>query len=171
MLSSIRKAVHGLSSLKLRHVCPGQQQEILQAIRWIHREHVSHLQRLGYSAREAFWLNLACLPFLPWDRGACTEMPLSRVLGVYADLYRSTVEPLASDDEQAFLKLLRQRYMSIRQVIARSDGCGGADGNGSAGGNSSGAVKWDQAGAIVSQTAEEWQKHEGAFPCRLVEDA
>jgi hypothetical protein len=122
MLSSIRKAVRNLSSIRLERTWTAQQKEVLQAIRWIHREHVSQLCRLGYSPREAFWLNLACLPFLPWSRGAAHEMPLNRVLAVYADLYDSTVEPLAMEDEAEFLGLLRDRYVHIREILAGSNG-------------------------------------------------
>jgi len=169
MLSSIHRAVRSLSARRFQKTHIGREQEILQAIRWMHGEHVSDLRRLGYSAKEAFWLNLACLPFLPWDRGASSEMPLSRILGLYADLYRSTVDPLGPDEEQAFLQTLRQRYMSIRQVIARPDGGRATDAVDTHA--DSGSAKWAQAGQIVSETAEQWQGHRTSFPCRLVEDA
>ena len=120
MLSTARGARHSRRSSRLEQVRPDWLRDILQSIRWMHREHVKGLRGLGYSPKEAFWLDFACLPFLPWDRAAGPEMRLSVILRLYADIHRSTVGPVEPADAQAFLDLLKQRYRTIRQRIAES---------------------------------------------------
>jgi hypothetical protein len=139
----------------------------------MHQEHVKDLRGLGYSPKEAFWLDFACLPFLPWDKAAGPELRLSMILGLYADIHRSSVGPLDPVDAQAFLRLLKQRYRTIRQKVAESGGPAPepmrpptpVDAKPLAG-----ASKEALAGMIVLQTASEWGKHRSAFPCRLIED-
>jgi hypothetical protein len=132
---------------------------------------VKDLCELGYSPREAFWLDFACLPFLPWDGANGSEMPLSRILRLYADLYRSTIDSLDPEDESAFVELLRQRYHRMRQVVAAAPepSCRGTTGPTLAG-TDAGPTKWALGGLIVLRTAREWQRHQAGFPCRLMED-
>jgi hypothetical protein len=160
-----------------RRIRPGRRREILESIRWMHRAHVRDLGRLGYSAKEAFWLDFACLPFLPWDPRAGGEMPLSWVLGLYADLYRRAFGSFGSREERPFVELLRQRYHRMRQLVAAASAAapeaatGGVPG-GKDTGPVGGAQDWAslQGGLIVLQTARAWQMHHASFPCRLVED-
>ena len=145
--------------------------EILESIRWMQREHVKDLRRLGYSAREAFWLNFACLPFLPWDGKAAGEMPLSWVLRLYTDIYRRAFGSLGRGDEGAFVELLRQRYHRMKQAVAASNGAASNAGTpGTGPGPDAESEKAALGGLIVLRTARAWQGHHAAFPCRLVED-
>jgi hypothetical protein len=137
----------------------------------MHQEHVKDLRKVGYSPKEAFWLDFACLPFLPWSSSAHRSIGLGTVLDLYTDLYRLTVSQLDPADSQTFIALLRQRYSSVRRMVASSGGLrqDGArvDASGWA---DAGQQKWALAGLIVLWTARQWQEHPSAFPCRLVED-
>ncbi|MEN6423863.1 MAG: hypothetical protein ABFE13_00760 [Phycisphaerales bacterium] len=173
MLSTARGAHRGSRSSRFEEVRPDWLHDILQSIRWMHREHVKDLRGLGYSPKEAFWLDFACLPFLPWDKTAGPEMRLSVILKLYADIHCSTVGPVKSADTQAFLALLKQRYRTIRQRISESVGHAREEvGRQPAvdGGPRTGDTREVMAGLIVMQTAREWGRHRSTFPCRLVED-
>jgi hypothetical protein len=171
MISSVREAWRRLRLTKLPLVPPDGSLEVLQSIRWMHQEHVKDLHQLGYSPKEAFWLDFACVPFLPWSRSARGSIGLSRVLDLYVDLYRRTVGPLEPADSRSFTALLRQRFYSVRQTVvvqgglqhdgARVDASAWADPR---------QQKWALAGLIVLWTARQWQEHPSAFPCRLVDD-
>jgi hypothetical protein len=171
MISTAREILRNLRAGRLERVRPSRLQDVLQSIRWIHREHVKDLLALGYSPKEAFWLNFACLPFLPWDASAGPEMRLSELLKLYADLHHSTVGPLPPADAQAFLDLLKQRYRTIRRNVAESESqvCKqpGVDPTVC---TDNGPPKWALAGLIITRTARAWQQHRSTFPCRLVED-
>jgi hypothetical protein len=173
MISTARGGHRGLRSSRLEEVRPNWLQEVLQSIRWMHQEHVKDLRGLGYSPKEAFWLDFACLPFLPWDKAAGPELRLSTILGLYADIHRSTVGPLEPVDAQAFLALLKQRYGTIRQRVAESGApapeavCRQTPADPK---QSAGDSKEALAGLIVMRTASEWGQHRSTFPCRLVED-
>lgn len=173
MISTAREAYRGLHSSRLEEVRPSWLREVLQSIRWMHREHVKDLRGAGYSPKEAFWLDFACLPFLPWDKAAGPELRLSTILGLYADIHRSTIGPSEPVDAKAFLDLLKQRYRTIRQRVAESGGPAPETARVQSStepkppaGNSKEAL----AGMIVMRTASEWGQHRSAFPCRLVED-
>lgn len=173
MLTTARGACHGLRSSRLEDVRPDWLHDILCNIRWMHEEHVKDLRGLGYSPKEAFWLDFACLPFLPWDKTAGPEMRLSMILRLYADIHSSTVGPVSSAEMQAFLALLKQRYRTIRQRILESAALAREGANCQpvvAGGPRTGDAKEALASVIVMQTAREWGRHRSAFPCRLVED-
>ena len=173
MLSTARGAHRGPRSSRLEEVRPGWLHDILYNIRWMHEEHVKDLRGLGYSPKEAFWLDFACLPFLPWNKTSGPEMRLSMILRLYADLHSSTVGPFEPADTQAFLGLLKQRYRTIRQKILESP-AGSREGTSRqpavVGGPQTGNTKEALAGLIVMQTAREWSRHRSTFPCRLVED-
>ena len=171
MISSVRDAWRRLRATKPPQEEPDCSHEVLTSIRWLHQEHVKDLRTLGYSPKEAFWLDFACLPFLPWSGTAHSGIRLSTVLSVYIDLYQTTIGPLEPADADAFVTLLRQRYHSVRRTIATSDGLR-RDGPRVEGGGwaDSGQQKWALAGLIVLWTARQWQEHPSAFPCRLVED-
>jgi hypothetical protein len=171
VILSVREAWRRLCSPKVAKVEPDWLHEVLKALRWMHQEHVKALCELGYSPREAFWLDFACLPFLPWDGANGSEMPLSRILRLYAELYRSTIDSLDPARESAFVELLRQRYHRMRQVVAAVPEPSSADTNDRASERMDpGPAKWALGGLIVLWTAREWQTHQDGFPCRLVED-
>jgi hypothetical protein len=137
----------------------------------MHQEHVKELCQLGYSPKEAFWLDFACLPFLPWSLSARGTIGLGTVLDLYTDLYGLTVGPLEPSDSRTFSTLLRQRYHSIRRTVAASGGPAHDGARVDASGwTDAGQQKWALAGLIVLWTARQWQEHPSAFPCRLVED-
>jgi hypothetical protein len=171
VILSVREAWRRLRAPYAPQAEPDWLSEVLKSLRWMHQEHVKSLRELGYSPKEAFWLDFACLPFLPWEGAQGSEMPLSRLLWLYADLYRSTADSLDPADEPAFVELLRQRYHRMRQVVAAapeppSDGAldpapAGAPGR---------PTKWALGGLIVLWTARAWQTHPAGFPCRLLED-
>jgi len=173
MLSSARRAHHGPRSSRLEELRPDWLRDILQSIRWMHAEHVKDLRGLGYSPKEAFWLDFACLPFLPWDKGAGREMRLSAILKLYADIHCSTVGCVKPADAQAFLNLLKERYRTIRQKISESSACAREEPARQQAGTTDAQAedtKETLASLIVMQTAQEWGRHRSAFPCRLVED-
>jgi len=171
VILSVREAWRRLRSPKAAHAELGWPHEVLKSIQWMHQEHVKGLRQLGYSDREAFWLDFACLPFLPWDGANGREMPLSRILRLYAEIYRSTIESLDPAQEQAFVGLLRQRYHRMRQVVslAPEPSAGGPAGRPS-GRVDAEPAKWALGGLIVQWTARAWQTHRAGFPCRLLED-
>lgn len=171
VILSVREAWRRLRSPKAPKAEPDWSHEVLKSIRWMHQEHVKALCELGYSPREAFWLDFACLPFLPWDGVNGREMPLSRLLRLYADLYHSTVDSLDPAGEPAFVELLRQRYHRMRQVVAASpEPSSGGTTDRTSEGMDTGPAKWALGGLIVLRTARAWQTHPAGFPCRLVED-
>ena len=171
MIPSVRKAWRRLRSPQAPQAEPDWRHEVLKSLRWMHREHVKGLRELGYSPREAFWLDFACVPFLPWDGAKGREMPLSRILRLYADLYRSTTDSLGPGEEAAFVETLRQRYHRMRQVVnaAPEPPSGGAAGPMPAG-TDTGPAKCALGGLIVMWTARQWQTQQAGFPCRLRED-
>lgn len=173
MISTARGAHRGPYPSRLGQVRPSWLQDILQSIRWMHREHVKDLRGLGYSPKEAFWLDFACLPFLPWNKTSGPELRLSVILDLYAEIHGSTVGSAQPVNAQAFLDLLKSRYRTIRQRVAESgeparEGVSPQIPAGSA--LPTGDSKETLAGLIVMQTAQEWGRHRSAFPCRLVED-
>lgn len=173
MISTARGGRQGLRSSRLEEVRPSCLQEILQSIRWMHQEHVKDLRGVGYSPKEAFWLDFACLPFLPWNKAAGPELRLSMILGLYVDIHRSTVGSSEPVNTQAFLSLLKQRYRTIRQRVAESGGPAAETSRSQTPAESKPPTsdsKEAMAGLIVMQTAREWSGHRTTFPCRLVED-
>ena len=171
VILSVREAWQRLRSPKAPAAEPDWFREILDSLRWMHQEHVRALRELGYSPKEAFWLDFACLPFLPWDGASGGTMPLSRLLWLYVDLYRATIDSLDPADEPAFVDLLRQRYHRMKQVVAAAPelSSGGAFGP-TPTGTGAGPTKWALGGLIVLWTARAWQTHPAGFPCRLMED-
>lgn len=152
---------------------PNWLQDILQSIRWMHREHVKDLRSLGYSPKEAYWLDFACLPFLPWDKAAGPEIRLSTILRLYADLHRATVDPRQPADARSFIDLLKHRYRTVRQRVAESDQPVREAARPQPAGEPkppTGDAKEALASMIVMRTAREWRQHRTSFPCRLVED-
>jgi hypothetical protein len=171
MISSVREAWRRLRSTKIQEVRLDWSQEVLNSVQWMHQEHVKDLCKLGYSPKEAFWVDFACLPFLPWNGAAHSRLRLSTVFDLYTDLYRLTVGPLEPAGSEMFTALLRQRFSSVRQMVAASGGLyhDGARVDASSW-TEPGRQKWALAGLIVLWTARQWQEHPSAFPCKLVDD-
>jgi hypothetical protein len=171
MMLSVREAWRRLRSPNLQEVQPDWSHEVLKSLRGMHQEHVKDLCQLGYSPKEAFWLDFACVPFLPWSRSAPGRMELHTVLDLYTDLYCLTVGSLEPADPAKFTALLQERYHRIRKMVATSGGLH-QDGARVETGvwADPGQQKWAQAGLLVLWTARAWQRHPSAFPCRLVED-
>jgi hypothetical protein len=169
MISSVREAWRRLT--KVQEVQPDWSHEVLDSIRWMHQEHEKDLCKLGYSPKEAFWVDFACLPFLPWNGAAHGRMQLSTILDLYTDLYRQTGDPFMPVDARAFTALLRQRFYSVQQMVALS---GGLHQDGpridASGWKDAGQQKWALAGLVVLWTARQWQEHPSAFPCKLVDE-
>ena len=69
MISSVREAWRRLRVTQVQEVQPDWSGEVLKSVQWMHQEHVKDLCKLGYSPKEAFWVDFACLPFLPWNGG------------------------------------------------------------------------------------------------------
>ncbi len=171
MTSIVHGAPRAVRAGGPQQIQASRSREILESIRWMQREHVRDLCRLGYSAQEAFWLDFACLPFLPWDGTAAGEMPLTWVLRLYADIYGHTLGSLGHWDERAFVELLRQRYHHMRQIVAASNvAASNAGADGAPQGGVAGSEKCMRGGLIVLRTARAWQGHHAAFPCRLLEN-
>jgi hypothetical protein len=171
MTSIVREVPRAARAGGPRPVHASRCREILESIRWMQRGHVRDLCRLGYSVREAFWLDFACLPFLPWDGTAAGAMPLTWVLRLYADIYRHDLDSPGPWDERSFVELLRQRYYRMKQAVAASNGAASnAGAGGAAQGPDAGSEKATLGGLIVLRTARAWQAHHAAFPCRLVEN-
>jgi hypothetical protein len=171
MISSVREAWRRLRLIRVQEMQPDWSHEVLKSLRWMHQEHVKDLCEMGYSPKEAFWLDFACLPFLPWDEAAPGRLQLNTVFDLYIDLHRQTVGPLAPADAKTFAALLRQRFYSIQEMVAASGGLH-QDGDrvDASRWQEPGQRKWALAGLIVLWTARQWQEHPSAFPCKLVDD-
>ena len=139
-----------------------------------HMEHRRQLANAGYSTSEAFWLNFACLPFLPWDDKSENEVGLTQLLKLYLEIYKDNVDRnLKPQNEQAFVSLLKERFDMVRQIISKADPSqlrlelgrfilpGESD-----------VVKRKEAALIVLNTTVEWEKQrpQDSIPCKLVED-
>jgi hypothetical protein len=130
-------------------------------------DHANSLERLGYSAKEIFWLNLACLPFLPWDNSTGQEVRLSDLLDSFLHLYQTQAEDDPGENRLGLSRLLKQRYFRVAQVVrcpvapCLSGGVGPGDARV--------PDKWSTAAVLIQQIARQWQSSP-ALPFRLVED-
>ena len=141
--------------------------DLRESIIRLHRSHVTALQQAGYNAQEAFWLNFACIPFLPWDRKSDQLVHLGQMFDIYLDLYRTSIDAVTSEQETNFRELLCTRYYVVRQHLSElstmvSEEGGGAD-------IDAAQHKWVRAALIVQKTATQWR--EGTLlPYRLILD-
>ena len=60
-----------------------EQVQTLGSLYLLYKSHCSQLQAVGYTKAEAFWLNFACLPFLPWAEQSENRFNLTQVLRPY----------------------------------------------------------------------------------------
>jgi len=148
--------------------------EVTTSLYKFYKDHVEQLRDAGYSPKEAFWLDFACLPFLPWDEHAENEIRLSQVLRLYFRIYSSSIDSnIKPEDKPAFIDLLKDRYDMVRNIISTV---------------ASSQLQlelgrfilpdhnddemWVHAGLVVLNTKFEWeeQRRQNPIPYRLVND-
>ena len=127
----------------------------------IFQDHAGPWQRLGYSAKEVFWLNFACIPLLPWADETEQEVRLSDLFDCLLHIYQIQVEALSEENRVRLSQLLRQRYLKIAQVTRRPES--------TQTGQDRQTDKWSTAALLIQQIAHTWQRGP-ALPYRLVED-
>ena len=153
---------------------PEQPPEPVISLYKFYTEHTTALQNIGYSRREAFWLHFGCLPFLPWDDQSENKIKLSEVFGLYASIYRDSIDGnVKAEDKPAFIKLLEERYRMLLDLMSTDDTMQLALEVGRfvlPGQND--ATKCSYAGLIVLNTKDEWeqQRRQNTIPCKLIED-
>jgi hypothetical protein len=151
-----------------------QQVDTLGSLYLLCKSHSAQLQAAGYTTMEAFWLNFACLPFLPWAEQSKNRLHLTQVLRLYLGIYQyNTGNSIKPEAIPAFLELLADRYRMARKIAAIEDASrlerelgrfalpGEHD-----------TARMTKAASIVLHTMAEWQKQTGddRLPCMLVED-
>ncbi len=151
-----------------------QQVQVLGSLYLLYKSHNVQLQAVGYTKTEAFWLNFACLPFLPWTEQSEDRLKLTQVLRLYLGIYQyNTGGDLKPEAIPAFLELLADRYRMAKDIAAVEDASqrerelgrftlpGEHD-----------SARSTRAASIVLRTIAEWQKQDGQdrLPCMLVED-
>lgn len=62
--------------------------DVLASLYLLYKSHAEELKKAGYSQEEAFWLNFACLPFLPWTEQSENEIRLTQVVRLYLGIYQ-----------------------------------------------------------------------------------
>jgi hypothetical protein len=148
--------------------------QILVSVYLLYKHHAKELQKAGFSALDAFWLNLTCLPFLPWDEYATDKILLTEVLRLYVGIYQySSQGSLRPEDVPAFIELLADRYRMAKQAVSGDRGQEAqvelmrfvlpreTD-----------AARCRDAATIVMSTIMAWQEQTGQeqLPCALWED-
>jgi hypothetical protein len=151
-----------------------QQVQTLGSLYLLYRSHSERLQAVGYAKAEAFWLNFACLPFLPWAQQSENRLTLTQVLRLYLGIHQyNTGGAVKPEAIPAFVELLVDRYRMAKDIAAIEDGSqlerelgrfalpGEHD-----------TARATRAASIVLQTIAEWQRQEpeDCLPCMLVED-
>ncbi len=151
-----------------------EQVQVLGSLYLLYKSHSMQLQAVGYTKTEAFWLNFACLPFLPWAEQSQDQLKLTQVLRLYLGIHQyNTGGDLKPEAVPAFLELLADRYRMAKDIAAVEDASqrerelgrfalpGERD-----------RARSTRAASIVLHTIAEWQKQEGQdrLPCALVED-
>ncbi len=151
-----------------------QQVQTLGSLYLLYKSHSVQLQAVGYTKMEAFWLNFACLPFLPWAEQSEDRLKLTQVLRLYLGIHQYNMGgDLKPEAIPAFLELLADRYRMARKIAAVEDACqrerelgrfalpGERD-----------STRSTKAASIVLHTIAEWQeqKEPDRLPCMLVED-
>ncbi len=151
-----------------------EQLQALGSLYLLHRFHASELQKAGFTKMEAFWLNFASLPFLPWDSASEDQLHLTQVLRLYVGIHQYNAPGVLKPEAvPAFLELLADRYRMARDIAAIEDPSrqevelgrfalpGEKD-----------PARIAKAVSIVRCSITEWQKQEGEdrLPCSLVDD-
>ena len=151
-----------------------EQVQTLGSLYLLHKFHAAALQKVGFTPIEAFWLNFASLPFLPWDTSSENRLSLTQVLRLYLGIYQyNALGVLKAESIPAFLELLADRYRMAKQIASTEDASqlevqlgrfalpGEKD-----------TARIMKASSIVLHCIAEWQKQEGEdrLPCVLIED-
>jgi hypothetical protein len=148
--------------------------DVLGSLYLLYKSHVNEISKLGYSIEQAFWLDFACLPFLPWDDQAKDKINLSQVIKLYIGIYQfNTNNSLKPMDIPTFMNLLIDRYKMAKDIVAMEDKSRQSLELGKfALPGEKDTKKLMFAGSIVFRTIIEWQKQQGQekLPCKLVED-
>jgi hypothetical protein len=140
------------------------------------KNHYEDLRDAGFSPTETFWVNFACLPFLPWSKSSEKKLHLSRILRLYLGLYRHYIAPrMKAESEPDFLDLLRDRYYMIKEMVSGAD-LSQQDADSQLSSlilpRSCGSEMQTYAALVVLNSKLEWerQKSHDPLPCMLVED-
>lgn len=148
--------------------------QILASAYLLYKYHARELQKAGFSVLDAFWLNLTCLPFLPWDEDAADKILLSEILRLYVGIYQySTQGSLRPEDLPAFIELLADRYRMAKEIVSGDQGQDAyVDLVRFVLPRETDAARCRDAAAIVMSTIVAWQEQTGQerLPCALWED-
>jgi hypothetical protein len=151
-----------------------EQVQTLGSLYLLYRFHAAELQKVGFTNTEAFWLNFASLPFLPWDTLSENRLHLTPVLRLYLGIYQyNAPDPLKPEAIPAFLELLADRHRMAKHIASIEDASqrevelgrfalpGEKD-----------TARIARASSIVLHSIAEWQRQEGEdrLPCVLVDD-
>jgi hypothetical protein len=151
-----------------------QQVQSLGSLYLLYRSHSAQLEAVGYTKEEAFWLNFACLPFLPWAEQSEDRLNLTQVLRLYLGIHQyNTGGAVRPEAIPAFLELLVDRYRMAKDIAAIEDvsqletelGRFALPGEHD-------TARATRAASIVLHTIAEWQRQQPGdrLPCMLVED-
>lgn len=155
---------------------PADISEIAASLYLFYKEHSEKLRDIGYSNAGAFWINFACLPFLPWSKSSEETLRLSQALRLYLGIYRYYIDTDMNEQrEPDFIDLLRDRYYVVKNMVSRAD-ASQSEIDLELGRfilpKSNSAEMQIQAGLIVLNTKLEWERQKGRepLPCSFVED-
>jgi hypothetical protein len=96
--------------------------QLLGSLYLLYKFHTEELQKVGYTSKEAFWLNFTCLPFLPWDQRSQKKISLTEVLRLYLGTYQyNTNGSISPENVPAFLELLVDRYKMAKDIVSVKD--------------------------------------------------
>lgn len=137
-------------------------------------KHAKQLQSVGYLPVQTFWLNFACVPFLPWDEDGQNDVCVSQILRLYLSIYRVNIcKGMIPGSQRAFMKLLEERYVMVQQMLPATFSAPAVlDLGRFALPGEQDDAKCTHAGLVVLNTKSEWesQKSSNPIPCRLVQD-
>jgi len=148
--------------------------QLLGSLYLLYKFHAEELQKVGYTPKEAFWLNFTCIPFLPWDDRSQDKINLTEVLRLYLGMYQYTTNgSISPENVPAFLELLADRYKMAKDIVSVKDQSQIEIQLGRlALPEERDITKLTKAASIVLHTISEWQSQIGQdrLPCMLVED-
>jgi len=148
--------------------------QLLGSLYLLYKFHAEELAKVGYTTKEAFWLNFTCLPFLPWDDQSGDKIYLTEVLRLYLGIYQyNTKSSISPENVPAFLEMLVDRYRMGKNIVTIKDQ---SQVNIQLGRlalpEERDTDKLTRAASIVLHTIAEWQSQMGQqrLPCMLAED-
>jgi hypothetical protein len=150
--------------------------EIMSLLYLFYKDHSEKLRDVGYSPAGAFWINFACLPFLPWSERSEKTIRLSQALRLYLGIYRYYIDSSMKEQrEPDFIELLKDRYYAVKDMVSRAD-ASQSDIELELGRfilpRSDNAEMQIHAGLVVLNTKLEWERQKRREPlaCGFVED-